>query len=695
MVATFNITEANTIITLQNLTGMTQIDWGDGNIDSELSHAYMTIGEYICKIYDATSIGYYAFERCDSLTSVVIGGSVTTIDGYAFVRCKNLTNITLSDNITSIDTSHPYYECPNLTYNIKEELKYLGSINNPYLYLAGTTSTTITNCTIDENCRFIHAYTFRDCGNLTNMVIPDSVTTIGAGIFSNCSNLIRVVIPDDITLINSYMFNDCSSLTSIKIPDSVTIIRDAAFFGCSSLTSVIIPDSVTEIGLHAFNGCNFTRVEIPGNTKVYKWAFKNCLRLTSVVIGNGIISFADEVFDECQNLTSVTCKNNVPLSKRMLMNSYLNQSSPTYFVPTQSIDEYQAEWIGFVDPNKILPLPEDNNLITLGGLRIYHEALKEKYLDIPTLSVTSSQLIGAGQDSYTQTPYIRFSPTSEQEASLMNENVATVKLDLTQLGNQAPAAYVWLKRNTEVSVAGIDAIQFTAGGEQFYYDNYATDIVIKNIGNAALVYVPSLHICDISFASISIPDLYYKLGQIQTAAKDSLVNNTKTWTDEDKAKACETIGAVPSKKITSGLQLYGTNISGDNTFLADIGIAGYSIARRGSGGVLAVGTPSGDNDAVPLEYFNQNKGTKFYKHTIDMATGLMIVIINNSSSKIEELFLIEPIINEAVSAKVGGKNIVDCHYNGNEITLWVFESGQIKTYTFNEEDQYQETVTLL
>ena len=85
----------------------------------------------------------------------------------------------------------------------------------------------------------------------------------------------------------------------------------------------------------------------------------------------------------------------------------------------------------------------------------------------------------------------------------MNENVTTVKLDLTQLGSQAPAAYVWVKRNINVSIAGIDAIQFTAGGEQFYYDNYATDIVIKDIGNAALVYVPSLHICDISFAIFS------------------------------------------------------------------------------------------------------------------------------------------------------------------------------------------------
>lgn len=81
---------------------------------------------------------------------------------------------------------------------------------------------------------------------------------------------------------------------------------------------------------------------------------------------------------------------------------------------------------------------------------------------------------------------------------------------------------------------------------------------------------------------------------------------TSIWTPEAQAKACETIGAVPSKKVTSGLQLYGANVSGNSTFLADVGTAGYSIARRGSGGALAVGGPTEDNHAVPKKYAEDN-----------------------------------------------------------------------------------------
>ena len=194
-----------------------------------------------------TSISWYAFYNCRSLTSVTIPNSVTSIGEYAFYDCTSLTSVTIPDSVTSI-------------------------------------------------CE----YAFQGCTSLTSVTIPDSVTRIGAWAFESCTSLTSVTIPDSVTRIGSYAFRDCASLTGIwvaegnshyssdvsgvlfnkdkttlvqcpgafaayTIPNSVTIIGDSAFSHCKSLTSVAIPDSVTIIEGGAFSDCdNLTDVYYTG-----------------------------------------------------------------------------------------------------------------------------------------------------------------------------------------------------------------------------------------------------------------------------------------------------------------------------------------------------------------------------------------------------------------------------------------------
>lgn len=147
------------------------------------------------------------------------------------------------------------------------------------------------------------------------------------------------------------------------------------------------------------------------------------------------------------------------------------------------------------------------------------------------ITFTLSQVFGAGVDSYTSASYVRFAPTVEQGAILADQSVNIIKLDLTALGNSAPAPYVWLRRNTVIALPNpldptstIPAYQFTCGGEQFWYENYQTDIAIKNIGNAALVYAPALGFADITLLNISVPNLYSSLGQIPKYQHNITVN---------------------------------------------------------------------------------------------------------------------------------------------------------------------------
>ena len=138
-----------------------------------------------------TTIGSWAFKGCTSLTSITIPEGVTTIGSYAFEGCSGLTSIVIPDSVTTIGW-YAFKGCTSLTYNVYDNGKYLGNESNPYLVLGEATSTSITSCEINENCKVICGYAFYNCASLTSITIPASVTSIGEGAFMFCSSLTDV-----------------------------------------------------------------------------------------------------------------------------------------------------------------------------------------------------------------------------------------------------------------------------------------------------------------------------------------------------------------------------------------------------------------------------------------------------------------------------------------------------------------------
>ena len=131
------------------------------------------------------SIGGYAFNSCNGLTSVTVPDSVTSIGRFAFGYCSNLTSVTIPDSVTSIGQD-AFWGCSNLL-----------------------------SVTIPDSVTRIENMTFRNCGNLTSVIIGNKVKSIGRWAFRDCSNLTNVTIPENVTQIGSWAFSGCSSLKSI------------------------------------------------------------------------------------------------------------------------------------------------------------------------------------------------------------------------------------------------------------------------------------------------------------------------------------------------------------------------------------------------------------------------------------------------------------------------------------------------
>ena len=293
-----------------------------------------------------THIGYEAFNRCLSITSIVIPDSVTSIDSYAFRDCSGLISVTIGENVTSIGSrafsdcdeineinynaincndlamySEVFSNCgsydPGIVVNIGNKVERIPAYL--FCYSRGSSYPRVKQVIFEENsiCASIGDYAFGYCDTLESFYVPASVTSLSYNIFRGCDYIESLVVDENNPVYDSR--NNCNAIietatntllrgcVNTVIPNSILIIGENAFYNCDEITQLNIPNGVVSIGENAFNGCSgLTSVEIPNSVKnIGQYAFYGCSGVTVLSIGEGVTTIGSGAFSGLSNLTEL------------------------------------------------------------------------------------------------------------------------------------------------------------------------------------------------------------------------------------------------------------------------------------------------------------------------------------------------------------------------------------------------------
>lgn len=216
------------------------------------------------------TIGNYAFNGCESMTSVSLPAGLESIGSGAFYRCEGLTGITLPETLTSIGSS-AFLNCSGLTEIV-----------------------------IPDSVTSIGDSAFSGCGALSYVRLPSGLRTLPAFAFDSCASLTAITLPDEIDTIRRCAFRK-TGLTEITIPDSVINLYDDTFFQCAALEEVRLSQNLTFIGDEAFSGCSALReLFFPINLmQIGSKAFYNCTALASLTFSKRLDMIAYDAFQGC------------------------------------------------------------------------------------------------------------------------------------------------------------------------------------------------------------------------------------------------------------------------------------------------------------------------------------------------------------------------------------------------------------
>ena len=321
-----------------------------------IAQSYNDNGSYVPKslktviITKETEIPDHYFYGC-LIEEIELPKTITKIGNSAFCYCVNLRKIAISNRLESFGSS-VFEHCESLELNKYDNAFYLGDSINPYTVLVRATDTSITECNINSNTRFIHTDAFVSCDELTKISIPAKVCSIGMGAFRLCRSIEEVIFEKNNmgVHIGRNAFHDCKLLLRVVFEENVNVVAfdKETFSGCSALSDIVFEQNSTlqSIGEKAFTGCTaLDEITILSSVeRIEKGAFASCTGLTKVIFEkNSSVILGEQAFLSCSNLETVVFEENCEI-REMVSNVFASCTNLKNVIFKEGI---KIESIGF------------------------------------------------------------------------------------------------------------------------------------------------------------------------------------------------------------------------------------------------------------------------------------------------------------------------------------------------------------
>ena len=246
---------------------------------------------------NVVEIGETAFSGCKELATVTMGDKVKKIGAEAFSGCSSLEDMTISPNVEEIGK------------NAFASVYYYGTVMSDIPWVAKLPN--------EGGVLYISKVAYKHLDG-TDLNIKEGTVSLAENFINTSKGINSITLPSTLRILGKESLKN-AAFTSIDLPESLEKIGEGALAagdgGSSNLRRITIPKNVKIIESGAFYGTPLVRVyynavdanneyvEHTDGTSAYERIFPESL--ARVIIGEGVKSIPDELFNECKNITRV------------------------------------------------------------------------------------------------------------------------------------------------------------------------------------------------------------------------------------------------------------------------------------------------------------------------------------------------------------------------------------------------------